>query len=74
MLLVIRDYRSHVFSKHKLALIVSVVNECHKTDTSPRRRKTEHMRSRLNAPAGQDGAIAWHPCRAIHSESPAGLK
>ena len=29
---------------------VSSANECHKTDTSSRARKTEHMRSRQNVP------------------------
>ena len=36
---------------HKLAN-VSSVNECHKIDTGSRARKTEHMRSRQNVPAG----------------------
>ena len=48
---------------------VSSVNECHKIDTSSRARKTVHMRSRQNVPAGPrrhpDLEIAWYPERYL---------
>ena len=48
---------------------VSSLNECHKIDTSSRARKTVHMRSRQNVPAGPrwhpNLGIAWYPLNSV---------